>query len=500
MMQLSRPFLSLLVLFPLLALPAAAQHVGVSWQQDIESAKALAKQTSRLVLVHFWTPSCGPCLALDQNVFNQPGVGAALESQFVPVKLNANENSATATGFGITRVPTDVVITPDGEVVGKLISPPTPSAYISEVSQIANQYATRSGQSFAQAAAAAPVPAAPQYVNSAYANLPVAPNTLAAAPPNTTGPTQFPVAATPTVSSGPTAWPEAAPAANSIPRSPAISVPPVAGAPPAVGPAATYAAQQQLATGRYASYTGAGQITPSAIDANATPVAAAPSFAAPPLTPASPAVAGNRYATPPTIATPAAPVAPAPVAPITPIPSQFANPYAGAPPQLPAAQYGPAPTTPIPAAPSPPTTVPIVAAAAAPGVPDVSKLPPGSPPLGFDGYCPVSMRNQWKWVPGNPQFGIVHRGRTYWFASQQEQQQFWDNPDHFSPALSGIDPVLAMDHKQQVSGRREHSLDYDHLFYLFSSEATLQQFAANPERYATGVRQAMGIERGRVVR
>jgi YHS domain-containing protein len=110
------------------------------------------------------------------------------------------------------------------------------------------------------------------------------------------------------------------------------------------------------------------------------------------------------------------------------------------------------------------------------------------------------MRNQWKWVAGNPQYGIIHRGRTYWFAGPEEQKQFWENPDHFSPALSGLDPVLAMDHKQQVPGKREHSLDYDNLFYLFTSEATLQQFAANPERYATSVRQAMNIQRGRMVR
>jgi hypothetical protein len=38
------------------------------------------------------------------------------------------------------------------------------------------------------------------------------------------------------------------------------------------------------------------------------------------------------------------------------------------------------------------------------------------------------------------------------------------------------------------------------LFYMFSSEATLAQFTANPERYAVSVRQAMGIPRGRLVR
>jgi YHS domain-containing protein len=59
--------------------------------------------------------------------------------------------------------------------------------------------------------------------------------------------------------------------------------------------------------------------------------------------------------------------------------------------------------------------------------------------------------------------------------------------------LAGIDPVLAIDHRQSVPGLREHSLDYDNQFYFFSSEATLQQFTASPQRYADGVRQAMGL-------
>ena len=127
-------------------------------------------------------------------------------------------------------------------------------------------------------------------------------------------------------------------------------------------------------------------------------------------------------------------------------------------------------------------------------------LPAGAPPLAFDGYCPVSMRNKWQWVPGNPQYGIVHMGRTYWFAGPDEQKQFWTDPARYAPALSGNDPVLAIDHQQQVPGKRDHSLDYDGLFYMFASEATLQQFTANPARYAAGVRQAMGLPRGRLVR
>ena len=103
-------------------------------------------------------------------------------------------------------------------------------------------------------------------------------------------------------------------------------------------------------------------------------------------------------------------------------------------------------------------------------------------------------------MPGDPRWGAVHRGRTYLFAGQNEQQQFLQNPDYYAPALSGVDAVLAVEHRQVVLGRREHSIDYDNQIYLFASEATLQQFTANPERFAASVRQAMGIERGRLVR
>jgi YHS domain-containing protein/thiol-disulfide isomerase/thioredoxin len=496
-----RPVLTALLFGALLALPAAAQPVGINWRPDIESAKKQARESNRLVLVHFWTQTCGPCKMLEQNVFNQAGVGTAIEAQFVPVKLNADENSATAAGFGITRVPTDIIITPDGEVVGRLISPPTPSAYVAELSQVSSKYASRLGQSFAQAAAAAPVLAYNDRVNSAYANLavgagaalagaPAAPEMTMAVPPDRYSPTGF---------AGAGQWPANA-AAPSVPIQPPA-------APPMAAPQSAYAAllSQQPQPNHYGASAPTSAVPAAAMQPMAPSQLAAPPLAPPQITP--PAIVGNRYAQPSSMDSATSSFAPAPVA--TPAPSQVANPYTVAPPQLPAAAAPIAPySAPFAAPPGVPPTAPSAVTEQPPAVPPVAasaaqdsrKLPTGAPPLGFDGYCPVSMRKQWKWVPGNPQYGIIHRGRTYWFAGPEEQKQFWENPDHFSPALSGLDPVLAIDHKQQVSGKREHSLDYDNLFYLFSSEATLQQFAANPERYATGVRQAMNIERGRFTR
>jgi protein disulfide-isomerase len=375
------------------------------------------------------------------------------------VKLNADENSATAQWFGISRIPCDVIVTPDGQMITKLISPPTPAAYVAELTAAAGKYSAKGGQMFAKASSNAPVQ--PQ-LNSAYANLQLSPNTsmaigspaqqqIASAAPPTASASSPQVVQNPLAQAKPSKPVEVA--ANPVPANPAAVSPQVVN-----NPAATFASQT-------------------------APLSTTPAIAASPAAP-------NQVANPYVTATSSAPPAQQPsVSPLispsqtTPIASAQPNPPFSAPGALAVQQSNPA--------------APLVAA---PGAPDASKLPAGAPPLGFDGYCPVSMRNSWKWIPGDARWGVVHRGRTYWFAGAEEQKQFWTDPDRYTPALSGIDPVLAIDHKQEVPGKREHSLDYDGLFYMFASEATLQQFTANPQRYSAGVRQAMGIPRGRLVR
>ena len=463
------------VLGLLLANPAWAQQDAIHWHNDLESAKTVARESKRLVLVHFWTPSCVPCKALEANVFSQPGVASAIEQEFVPVKLNADENSATAQSFGITRVPTDVVITPDGQVIGKLVSPATPAAYVAEVRTLAAKYAVNTGQLYAGAIAGAP---APPQLNNAYSRLQVSPNTPPIVPPTGSGSPNF----------------ATVPAATS-PIWPAVNHG-VPGAVPAIPVSQT--------------------ITPQ----NGT----VSNYAMPPLAAASPQTINNPAAMTAQASQPQSPITPigVPTAPPVqqPTAQSAANPYfaAGAGVGAAAAMGGMPPNSPLPATLS--AAAPAYGAPAAPGalaaspaapaapagpvppgaVPDPRLLPAGAPPLAFEGYCPVSMRNKWQWVPGNPQYGVVHMGRTYWFAGAEEQKQFWTDPNRYAPVLSGNDPVLAIDHKQQIPGKREHSLDYDGLFYMFASEATLQQFTANPARYAAGARQAMGLPRGRLVR
>jgi YHS domain-containing protein len=264
--------------------------------------------------------------------------------------------------------------------------------------------------------------------------------------------------------------PQPAVVANA-PCAPAAPVQPVMIDVAAVGQAPSQVQANPFASG--VSAAGLAGAPPASAYANQSAPAGQPTVQT--IPPAMPANAMPRsYRNPATDVAPTAPATTATVAgPATPAPTAQAAtvPQAG-----PAATAAAAPATPA-------TTV--AAAKARP------QLPPGAPPVAFDGCCPVTLKTLKRWTPGNSELGVVHRGRTYLFVGETERQQFWADPDAYSPVFAGLDPVLLLEQQKSVEGSRKFGYEYGGLFYLFSSEETKQRFAASPSSYAAGVRQAM---------
>jgi thioredoxin-like negative regulator of GroEL/YHS domain-containing protein len=357
------------------------------WQPNLETAQQLAAQTNRLVLVHFWAPWCQPCLRLDKEVFAHAEIATALNPSFVFVKLNVDEAPGTARLYGVSSLPTDVILAPNGRLVSQIQSPPTAAQYIAQMNQAAAGHRDLVRRSQAQ---------------------------IVGAPPRT---------------------PEAAyPLGTTAPASATTGV-------------------------------------------NAAPSAA---IASPQIEPTQPAYSNDRYAeylrehpggaqAPQVNAQLGIPGAAAAVA------------------NQPASQVPQGPPTGATIANQPSYT----ARAAYQLQPQVPQLPPGCPPLGLDGYCPITLSDRQQWALGDTHWGAIHRGRTYLFIGPEEQKKFLSNPDLYAPVLSGNDPVAALDQRSVAAGRREFGITFEHRVYLFADEASRQRFEQNPKRYASEVLQAM---------
>jgi protein disulfide-isomerase len=109
----------------------------------------------------------------------------------------------------------------------------------------------------------------------------------------------------------------------------------------------------------------------------------------------------------------------------------------------------------------------------------------------MDGFCPVTLSEAKRWSKGDRRYGAIHRGRTYLFTGQAEQQRFLENPDYYSPILSGCDVVKFVDQGEFVDGLRKYGVFLGEHVFLFSDEASRDSFERNPKQYAMAAWQAM---------
>jgi len=115
---------------------------------------------------------------------------------------------------------------------------------------------------------------------------------------------------------------------------------------------------------------------------------------------------------------------------------------------------------------------------------DVHPVVPSSLPVALDGYCPVELVKNERWVRGDPRWAIDYQGRRYLLSSQVQREAFLVNPQRYVPAYDGNDPVLMVDRNQHTPGSTQYCVTYDGRLYMFSSPATLAHFRQHPERYA----------------
>ncbi len=466
---------------------AFAQGDAIPWAANLEQARSQAAQSGKLVLVHFWSTTCAPCLALDKYVFKNSDVGEAVAAKYIPVKVNVTERPDLARQFDVQRIPTDVILTGSGKELERRQSPGSVSGYIQMVNNAAQRanFGQNPNQQLAQHVREQNQrTSAEQFgVRQSQFQQPSSSNgfdTRSNGQSQTRGNTfdtgngfdaQTPSARTAAKNpwegygSGGQANYGNAPPANTT--RPTTNHPGFSNQPPSN--TAQQNRSQIIYNNQYNNRNAPGDVrssgptTPSGGfgTSNTSPFAGGPSQPTQnPRASYPPAAQQNQFNQSPSFNP-------------NPAPSTSVAPG-----------RGPGGVTVIPPRRDPPR----------------KPIAPKKPTLGLEGYCPVSLLEsrdpRQAWRKGDPRFGAIHRGKLYLFAGQQLQQKFLASPDRYSPALSCYDPVRFVENSELIEGQRRHGVSYRGQVFLFSDEGSLKTFWQNPSRYSTIVRQAMNGQNG----
>ena len=416
---------------------------AVQWQPTLETAKRVAGQTGRLVLIHFWDDGCGPCQIMERNVYSRADVAAAIDRDFVAVKVNRSHFPASASQYGVSAVPADVIIAPRGHLIDRQVGAVAASEYMSRLNQVASNWRKSSPAArYARNSSSPPQgPAGPSFdARPAYEAPQAASGVPYARPPAVTGPANGIAAqANQRQVQGPPAmgqrYPGGARAGDQNRQFAARGPEP---------PASSYAPEAfQPAESRYSPPL-AGNAAPSF----------RPQPAQAPYSSEHPPYVGPRTSTSADVGDSASDH------PGTRLAQRHPSPYES--------NWQPAPVD-----------------------ERAMEIPAGNPPVALDGYCPVQLTEKKRWVLGNRRWGLRHEGRTYLFAGPDEQRRFNERPNEYAPVMSGSDVVLLVDGGQTAAGRREYGVWFTGRVFLFSDEASFQKFEAAPDYYANAIEESV---------
>ena len=96
----------------------------IAWRSDLDAARDAARDAGKPILLDFTADWCSYCQTMKQTVFSRDDVKQAIETRFVPVKLDyTHRNVATdpiARSHNIRGLPTVLALNSDGEEVGRL--------------------------------------------------------------------------------------------------------------------------------------------------------------------------------------------------------------------------------------------------------------------------------------------------------------------------------------------------------------------------------------------
>lgn len=106
----------------------------IAWHQSLPEALAEAKQRKTLIVVDAYADWCQWCKKMDENTFTNAEVQQQMKN-FVPVRINTDNDPAFAQRYSVTGLPTTLVLDATSKIKLSQSGYLSPKAYLQLLAQ-----------------------------------------------------------------------------------------------------------------------------------------------------------------------------------------------------------------------------------------------------------------------------------------------------------------------------------------------------------------------------
>jgi thiol-disulfide isomerase/thioredoxin len=118
----------------------AAAPPRIAWFRDLYEAHKRSVETGRPMLIVFGADWCHYCREMDSTTLRNPDLTAYITTNFIPVHLDTERDRRVAEILKAKPIPCTIVLSPDAELLGRIIGFQDPQPYFAELEKTRQHY------------------------------------------------------------------------------------------------------------------------------------------------------------------------------------------------------------------------------------------------------------------------------------------------------------------------------------------------------------------------
>lgn len=102
-------------------------HASLNWETDLQAARKTAAEDGRRLWLFFTSANAAPDRRVQRTIAENQTLRQKINELYLPVRIDVDEQPDAAHDFGITRVPTVVILDSRGKELRKFVAPQDPA-------------------------------------------------------------------------------------------------------------------------------------------------------------------------------------------------------------------------------------------------------------------------------------------------------------------------------------------------------------------------------------